>query len=178
MQSLPPKLRRTGARPAAAHCRSAIAVPPIVSHRVQLPRLTIAASCSRAGTRWVASSRRSRFCQSREVCVLNTTAWWMPRAGALQALVSSPTASASRACRSSKVQNRSAFNSNAQATCSESRVRTPIVAEKRSARPMHTSHARVGKSTVCHTPAAVSASKLCHAVLAPGRLNLPVNTWR
>jgi hypothetical protein len=62
----PPRPMPTGAQPAAAHCRSAIAVPPIVSHRVQLPRLTIAASCSRAGTRWVASSRRSRFCPITE----------------------------------------------------------------------------------------------------------------
>lgn len=44
-----------------------------------------------------------------------------------QGLVSSPTAWARRAWRSSKVQKCCAFNSRAQATWSESRVRTPRV---------------------------------------------------
>ena len=80
-----------------------------------------------AGMRWAESLRRSKSLQAM-----------------VQALVSSPTTSAKRAWRSSKVQNFWAFNSSAQATCSESSVRTPMVGAKRRASLIAVSHAFLG----------------------------------
>jgi len=93
-----------------------------------------------------------------------------------QGFVSSPTASASLACRSSNVQNFCAFNSNAQATCSESSVRMPRVGQWRRARSAQVSHPRVGNSKSDHTACRQSLSKLRIARCASNNECLPRKT--
>ena len=127
----------TGVPPVAERCWSGS--PSQLSIRKARRRWIIAVSCCRGVMHLGELLLRSSF-----------------HAAASQALVSSPTASASFACCSSKVQKRSALSSSAQATCSESSVRTPSVGPCRRARSMLVSQTLSGKLTGIQTPCAQS----------------------
>ena len=152
---------RIGVRLAAERWSSGPLFASRIIQRWLHRRWIIAASCCPAVMRWAGLLRRNEDVRSSSQ--MN------------QALVSSPTASANLACRSSKVQKRSAFNSSAQATCSESSVRTPRVGAYCRARSAQVSQARFGKANISHTPATQSLSKLCHALIDSARERRPIN---